>query len=139
MIGLPERVGVAGDAMKITAAKTCHFELTLSIMHRLAVRFYHLVATLAVVLSPLLADAGATVSLATNGRDTAQLICNGSLVLNGVYYLRLTLSDGALLISWRESLRSGAPHRVLILREFGRCQAQETDAFQFGAHTFNSY
>jgi len=132
-------VGVPGDAMKITVATPWHSRVTLSIMHRLAVRFYHLVATLAVVLSPSLADAGATVSLATNGRDTAQLTCNGSLVLNGVYYLRLTLSDGALLISWRESLRSGAPHRVLILSEFGQCQAQETNAFLFGAYTFNSY
>ena len=94
---------------------------------------------LVVVLTSTFSHAGATVSLATNGRDTAQLICNGSLVLNDVYYLRLTLSDGALLISWRESLRSGAPDRLLILTNFDQCQAQETNVPFFGAGRFNGY
>jgi hypothetical protein len=56
-----------------------------------------------------------------------------------VYYLRLTLSDGALLISWRESLRSGAPDRLLILTNFNQCQAQETNVPFFGAGRFNGY
>jgi hypothetical protein len=71
---------------------------------------------------------GVGVSLATDGRTTAQLVCNGSVVLDQVYYLRLVLSDGALLISYRESLRSGAPEKVLILTSYGRrCQAQENN------------
>jgi hypothetical protein len=92
-----------------------------------------------VCLSSSLAQAGgATVSLATNGQDTAQLICNGSVILKGVYYLSLTLSDGVLLISWRESLLSGAPQRVLILTNFGQCHAQETAVSFFGARGFNN-
>ena len=107
-------------------------------MRCLAGRFVHLLAALVVVLSSWLAHAGATVSLATNGRHTAQLICNGVVILNEVYYLRLRLSDGALLISWRESLRSGAPDKVLILTNFGQCQAQETNVPFFGGR-FSSY
>jgi hypothetical protein len=106
-------------------------------MRPLADRLAHLGAALVVLFGSSLADAGATVSLATNGRDTAQLICNGTIVLNEVYYLSLTLSDGALLISWRESLRSGAPNRVLILSNFGQCRAQETNVPFFGARSFN--
>ena len=108
-------------------------------MHRLAGRFIRLGAALVVGLSSSLAHAGPTLSLATNGRDTAQLICNGSVILNEVYYLRLTLSDGALLISWQESLRSGAPERVLILTDFGQCYARETGVPFFAARSFNSY
>jgi hypothetical protein len=127
--------------MKTMAAATrWYFAVILFIMRRLADRFIHLGAALAVGLSSSLAQAdGATVSLATNGRDTAQLICNGSVILHEVYYLRLTLSDGALLISWRESLRGGAPDRVLILTDFGQCHAQETGVPFFGAGRFNSY
>ena len=61
------------------------------------------------------------------------------MIVSEVYYLRLTLSDGALLISWQESLRSGAPERVLILTDFGQCQAQETGVPFFSAGRFNSY
>jgi hypothetical protein len=96
-------------------------------MRPLADQLTHFGAALLVVMSSSLAHAGATVSLATNGHATAQLICNGSIVLKEVYYLRLMLSDGALLISWRDSLRSGAPERVLILSSFGQCHAQETE------------
>jgi hypothetical protein len=71
------------------------------------------------------------VSLANDGRTTAQLVCDGSVVLDQVYNLRLVLSDGALLISYRESLRSSAPEKVLILTSYGRCQAQE-NKFSFG-------
>jgi hypothetical protein len=124
--------------MVIMVATTWYFAVILSIMRRLAGRFVHLLAALVVVLSSWLAHAGATVSLATNGRHTAQLICNGVVILNEVYYLRLRLSDGALLISWRESLRSGAPDKVLILTNFGQCQAQETNVPFFGGR-FSSY
>jgi hypothetical protein len=96
-------------------------------MHRLADRFIHLGAALIVSLSASLAQAGgAAVSLGNNGQNTAQLICNGSVILEGVYYLNLTLSDGVLLISWRESLQPSAPQRILILTRFDQCQAQET-------------
>jgi hypothetical protein len=96
-------------------------------MHRLADRFIPLGAALIVSLSTSLAQAGgATVSLGNNGQNTAQLICDGSVILKGVYYLNLRLSDGVLLISWRESLQPSAPQRVLILTRFDRCQAQET-------------
>ena len=110
-------------------------------MRRLAARLIHLRAALAVGLSSSLAQAGgATVSLATNGRDTARLVCNGLRDFpTEVYYLRLTLSDGALLISWRESLRGGAPDRVRILTDFGQRHAQETGVPFFGAGRFNSY
>jgi hypothetical protein len=108
-------------------------------MHRLADRFVHLGAALIVSLSASLAQAGgATVSLGNNGQDTAQLICNGSVILQGVYYLSLTLSDGVLLISWRESLQPTAPQRVLILTKFGQCQAQQTAAPFFGTPGFNN-
>ena len=75
------------------------------------------------------------VSLATDGRTSAQLLCNGSVILDQVYFLRLVLSDGALLISYRESLRSGAPEKILILTSYDRCQAQE-DKFvsRFGGY-----
>jgi hypothetical protein len=108
-------------------------------MGSLAGRLTRLAATLVVVFGSSHAYAGAAVALATNGRDTAQLICNGSVVLKEVYYLRLTLSDGALLISWQDSLRSGAPERVLILTDFGQCYARETGVPFFGASRFSSY
>jgi hypothetical protein len=109
-------------------------------MHRLVDRFIHLGAALVVSLIASLAQAGgATVSLGNNGQNTAQLICNGSVVLQGVYYLNLTLSDGVLLISWRESLQPTAPQRVLILSKFGQCQAQETNVPFFGSAEFNKY
>ena len=68
---------------------------------------------------------GVALSLADDGRTTAQLVCNGSVVLDQVYYLRLVLSDGVLVISYRESLRTSAPEKVLILTTYGSCQAQE--------------
>ena len=108
-------------------------------MRRLTHSFAHLGAALAVVVGTSLAQAGATVSLATNGHDTARLICSGSIVLNEVYYLRLMLSDGVLLISWRENLRSGTPDKVLILTNFGQCQAQETGVPFSSTGTFNSH
>jgi hypothetical protein len=108
-------------------------------MRRLTRWLTRLGAALVVASSSSLAQAGATLSLATNGRDTAQLICNGSVILKEVYYLRLTLSDGALLISWQESLRSGAAERVLILTDFGQCYARETGVPFFGAGTITSY
>jgi hypothetical protein len=79
---------------------------------------------------------GVGVSLANDGRTTAQLVCNGLVVLDQVYYLRLVLSDGALLISYRESLRSSAPEKVLILTSYGRCQAQEN---KFSFSRFDGY
>jgi hypothetical protein len=113
--------------VRTVATTTRHFAVILVIMHRLADRFIHLGAALVVSLSASLAQAGgASVSLGNNGQDTARLICNGSVVLEGVYYLNLTLSDGVLLISWRESLQPTAPLRVLILTKFYQCQAQET-------------
>jgi hypothetical protein len=109
-------------------------------MHRLADRFIHLGAALVVSLSASLAQAGgASVSLGNNGQNTARLICNGSVVLEGVYYLNLTLSDGVLLISWRESLQPTAPQRVLILTKFSQCQAQESRAPFFGSAGFSNY
>lgn len=68
---------------------------------------------------------GLALFLANDGRTTAQLSCNGAVVLDQVYYLRLVLSEGALLISYRESLRSGAPTKMLILTDYHHCQAQE--------------
>jgi hypothetical protein len=104
-----------------------HFAFILFIMHCLVDRFIHLGAALVVSLSASLAQAGgASVSLGNNGQDTAQLICDGSVVLQGVYYLSVTLSDRVLLISWRESLQPTAPQRVLILTKFGQCQAEES-------------
>ena len=109
-------------------------------MHRLTDRFIHLGAALIVSLGASLAPAdGATLSLANNGQDTAQLICDGSVILKGVYYLSLTLSDGVLLISWRQSLQPSAPQRVLILTHFGQCNAQEAAGPFFGTPGFNDY
>jgi hypothetical protein len=50
-------------------------------MGSLAGRLTRLAATLVVVFGSSPAYAGAAVALATNGRDTAQLICNGSVIL----------------------------------------------------------
>jgi hypothetical protein len=109
-------------------------------MHCLVDRFIHLGAALVVSLSASLAQAGgASVSLGNNGQDTAQLICDGTVVLQGVYYLSVTLSDGVLLISWRESLQPTAPQRVLILTKFCQCQAEESSVPFFGSPMHNRY
>jgi hypothetical protein len=79
---------------------------------------------------------GITLSLADDGRTTAQLVCDGSVLLDQVYYLRLALTDGALLVSYRESLQSDAPEKVLILTTYGSCEAQEND---FPFSRFNGY
>ena len=125
--------------MKVIPGIAWDLVVILSVMRPLAWLLTRLGVALVVASSSSLANAGATLSLATNGRDTAQLICNGSVILKEVYYLRLTLSDGALLISWQESLRSGAPERVLILTDFRQCYAQETGVPFFGASRFTSY
>jgi hypothetical protein len=79
---------------------------------------------------------GIILSLADDGRTTAQLVCDGSVVLDQVYYLRLALTNGALVVSYRESLRTDAPETVLILTTYGRCEAQEND---FPFSRFNGY
>ena len=91
------------------------------------------------VLSSSLAHAGAALSLADDGHTAAQLICNGQIVLDEVYFLRLTLSNGALLISWRESLQNGAPEKVLVLTHFGQCQAEEINPLFHGPGRFSIY
>lgn len=96
--------------------------------------FFGLSLALVLTLGPSPGSAGGVgVSLADDGRTTAQLICNDSVVLDHVYYLRLTLSDGVLLISYRESLLGGAPEKVLILPAYAYCEARETEfPFRFG-------
>lgn len=66
-----------------------------------------------------------TVSLATVSNKEAQLVCNGRVVLDRVQDLRLTISNGTMVVTYRPRFQVGRQQHVLIIHRFGTCQAHE--------------